>query len=107
MRKNDFTSKLIDETKVGILQDSEIEWSDNYGGTPALEVLLKDFPFDGYTDKAGYNAYSLLVHVTNCKITDIERIAHCHMKGGQGADDELVPPPYRSLEEEGRQLWKI
>jgi hypothetical protein len=65
-----------------------------------LEKFLYEYQCDGFTDHSGFNFYSILIHLDGEKILDIERIGHCHMCGGQGADDELDEFPHETLEEE-------
>lgn len=53
-----------------------------------------------------YNAYSLEVHVVDGRISDVARIGHCHMCGGQGVDDELSEFYSPNLEAEAEEALK-
>jgi hypothetical protein len=100
MRKGDFIGKLICEGKVGNIKGIEAKDEEEKS---AHEIFLHDFPFEGWTDKAGFNAYSIVLAIADGRITDVQRIGHIHMKGGQGSDEELIIFPHRSLEREAQR----
>jgi hypothetical protein len=56
------------------------------------ECYLTKFDCCGY-DRTGRNAYSIQVYLDGNRIVRIDRVGHCHMCGGQGADDVLRPLP--------------
>ena len=67
-------------------------------------IYLWNFACCG-TDKTGRNAYSIQICLNEQnQITGIQRVGHCHMCGGQGADDDLKRFPHRTLEEEAYQV---
>ena len=40
-------------------------------------------------DMGGFNAYSALLVLRDGRLAEIHRVAHCHMCGGQGSDEEV------------------
>lgn len=54
----------------------------------------------GDFDCEGYNAYSITIHVVRNLVKRINRVGHCHLCGGQGADSELEESPRETLERE-------
>jgi hypothetical protein len=106
MRKQDFIGTLISEDKVAEVEGIEIDWAEDEEGNSAMEVFLSEFPYDGWPDKAGFNAYSIRLVAPEGRITSVLRIGHVHMKGGEGYDEELPVFPLRSLEREAQKVME-
>ncbi len=60
------------------------------GGHPTLEKNFDPgLPAWPLPDKMGFNGYSIVIHLKGDAIRGIERVGHCHMAGGEGADTNL------------------
>ena len=105
MEKRDFIGKRIDVSKIGMLTFAC--YYEKTFDRPLLEIDLNDFDHKATTDEAVFDSYSLRVELTGNRITDIKRIGHHDMRGGQGGDDELSRLPYRSLEDQAQELLRI
>lgn len=87
-----FIGKNLDIVKA---KANDFYYNDESYDDPILEKFLyMDVGFDEH----GYNGYSVIIVVDGNKIKGIQRIAHCHMKGGQGADDDIDEFPHDVLE---------
>jgi hypothetical protein len=105
MRKKDFIGKNID---IDYIKKSDVSYHETgkYDDHPTVEIFLHDYELVSHTDKAGYNAYSILLHLSKNLITNIDRIGHCHMCHGQGSDDLLLRFPHNSLEDEAQIIME-
>jgi hypothetical protein len=78
----------------------------DYDETFAVAVVaLTDFKCE-MTDRFGNTDYSLSIYLDEDRIVSLERVAHVHMCGGQGMDDELRRFPHTSLEQEADDKLK-
>ena len=104
MRKRAFIGKSVSLEELRNI-DADLypvgEYDDHYA---MAEIFLKNFDCDAFTDRTGRNAYSIQLYLDKERIVEIERIGHCHMKGGQGSDDVLSRFPHQTLEEEAQDI---
>ena len=88
----------------------EVEWEYADPEEPTFEKFLCDSEDEGGSpDKAGYTGYSIVLQLDQNRerIVEIERIGHCHMCGGQGADYPLARFPHQLVEEAAREIQAI
>lgn len=112
MRKRDFLNKQVTLEKLKEYLIESYSDPEDYDDERVIgknrqsaEIYLSEF--ECYvTDRAGRNAYSLVIHLVNDRICDIERVGHIHMCGGQGSDDVLNRFPHASLEKEAENILK-
>jgi hypothetical protein len=109
MKKRDYLGKRIDVDRLQNCSDNfsfpeEIEEGESYyyddGQYTKAEIFLNEFELNDCYDANGYNFYSLKIVVDVDKVIKLIRVAHCHMCGNEGSDDELSRYPYNSLEVE-------
>lgn len=112
MRKRNFLNKRVSIEKLKeYLIDTDCDPEDCDEGSvvkinrQSAEIYLSEFECYA-TDRTGRNAYSLVIHLVNDHIYDVERVGHIHMCGGQGSDDVLSRFPHASLEKEAENIMK-
>jgi hypothetical protein len=91
MRKNSYFNKVINLTKL----EAVFEMDDKY-----YERFLEEYDYEEADSRTGFNHFSILLTIKGNKINEIQRIAHCHMCGGQGTDRVVKVFPFKSLEVE-------
>jgi len=100
-----FKNRVVDFSKA---KAAGFDFDEESYETPILEKHLSQFELDGATDEHGYNDYSIRINLEEDKIIKVCRIAHLHMCGGQGTDDDINRFPFESLEEEAyEEISKI
>lgn len=116
MNKSKFIGKQINpnveiDKSTEELQLEESEFYDLYGslaGEPTdlepqfsvLQIYLEDYDAADYQ----HTQFSIQILLVRNRIKDIRRIAHFHMGGGEGVDDQLRLFPTRRLEAEATQI---
>jgi hypothetical protein len=99
MKKRDYLNKAINAKE--LIHPFE---QDSYGENNSYERFLEDYNYEEADSRTGFNYFSIRLVINENKITEILRIAHCHMCGGQGTDRVVKVFPIKSLEAEASKV---